>query len=384
MLPELTARYRRNLFDSVIPFWMNHSLDPVHGGQFHCLARDGHVYDTRKYVWMQGRAVWMFSKLYNEVEPRPEWRAAAESILRFLDAHATGDEHRTYFSLTADGRPVFLQRKPYSAFFHLLACTEFSKIASNGHHVDHAKVLYHRILQWMDQPDLLGRHALPGQTPMRALADVYVKAFMALELRAVDPDPAYDTLLRQCLREAREHWLPSHRTLLENKAAHLDSPDARLLCPGSALEVSWLMWHVLEALSIEDPEYEQFLLDVIEGSLQTGWDAEHGGLFYFLDAAGEPPLQLEANMKLWWPHTEAIYALILAYTKTRDHKWLHWLERVDRYTFATFVDWNHGEWFGYCDRYGKPALELKGGPYKGFFHVPRCLLFSLQRLGALK
>ena len=88
-------------------------------------------------------------------------------------------------------------------------------------------------------------------------------------------------------------------------------------------------------------------------------------------------------MKLWWPHTEAIYALVLAYTKTGDAKWLRWLERVDAYTFRTFVDWEHGEWFGYCDRYGKPALELKGGPYKGFFHVPRCLLFSLQRLGGL-
>ncbi|MBL8176370.1 MAG: AGE family epimerase/isomerase [Bryobacterales bacterium] len=383
MLHELAARYRSNLFDSVIPFWMNHSLDRVHGGQFHCLARDGHVFDTRKYVWMQGRAVWMFSRLYNRVEPRPEWRDAAALILRFLDAHATAPDGTTYFSLSEAGLPAFQQRKPYAAFFHLLALAEYSRTDPGAGHLPRARQLYHRVLHWMNNPSSLGRPALPGQPPMRALADVYVKAFMALELRAVDPDPCYDDLLRQCLSEAREHWLPSRRTLVENKAERLDSPDARLLCPGSALEVAWLMWHVLEALQSQDSGYERFLLDVIEGSLEAGWDREHGGLFYFLDAAGEPPLQLEANMKLWWPHTEAIYALILAYSKTRDEKWLRWLERVDSYSFSTFVDWEHGEWFGYCDRYGNTALDLKGGPYKGFFHVPRCLLFSLQRLGEI-
>ncbi|MFN7934959.1 MAG: AGE family epimerase/isomerase [Bryobacteraceae bacterium] len=384
MLQELKERYRRNLYESVIPFWMRHSLDRVHGGQYHCLNRQGGVFDPRKYVWMQGRAVWMFSRLYNEVEQREEWLDAAGLILRFLDSHATDDEGRSYFSLTADGLPVFQQRKPYAAFFHLLALTEYSKTGVQGDYVARARELYGRIERWMQDGSLLGRPALAGQMPMRALADVYVKAFMALELRAVDPDPAYDVALRQCLREAREHWLPSHRTLVENKAASMEWPDARLLCPGSALEVAWLMWHVLEALSLKDEEYERFLLEVIEGSLETGWDKEHGGLYYFMDARGQPCLQLEANMKLWWPHTEAIYALILAYSKTRDAKWLQWLERVDRYTFATFVDWEHGEWFGYCDRYGKPALELKGGPYKGFFHVPRCLLFSLQRLESMR
>ena len=61
-------RYRRDLRESVIPFWLNHSLDREHGGYFTCLDRDGTVYDTKKYVWLQGRAVWMFSRLYNEID----------------------------------------------------------------------------------------------------------------------------------------------------------------------------------------------------------------------------------------------------------------------------------------------------------------------------
>ena len=99
-----------------------------------------------------------------------------------------------------------------------------------------------------------------------------------------------------------------------------------------------------------------------------------------MDVEQKPMLQLEAPMKLWWPHTEAIYALILAYTETRDPKWLKWLERVDAYAFQHFSDPEHGEWFGYCDRSGKLTHTLKGNNYKGAFHVPRFLLFSLQAI----
>jgi N-acylglucosamine 2-epimerase len=87
-------------------------------------------------------------------------------------------------------------------------------------------------------------------------------------------------------------------------------------------------------------------------------------------------------MKLWWPHTEAIYALVLAHTLTGEERWLRWLDRVDAYSFARFVDPKHGEWYGYLDRRGEVALPVKGGSYKGFFHVPRALLFSVQRIEA--
>lgn len=391
-LSELTARYRRNLLESVVPFWERHSLDPAYGGQLHCLTRQGTVFDTRKYVWMQGRAVWMFSRLYNTVEQRPQWLEAARSIVTFLRMHARDADGRCHFSLTRDGRPVFQQRKPYAAFFLVLALVEYAKTgaAAEGF-VEEAVALARDVNRWIDDAALLGRPALAGAAPVRQLADIMVRASLALELLAVEDDPRHAAVLRRSLEEVKEHWLADKRTLLENLplgSAHFaESPDTRLLCPGSAIEVAWFLLHAVELLEERYGESHSstaaFLYDVIEGSLEAGWDVEYGGLFYFMDAEGHPPLQLEANMKLWWPHTEAIYALALAYSRTGERKWLRWLERVDAYTFRTFVDWEFGEWFGYCDRQGTPTHQLKGGPYKGFFHVPRCLLFTLQRLGGI-
>ena len=64
---KLAEQYKHELLEQVIPFWMNHSIDTQFGGFLHCLERDGSVFDTDKFVWMQGREVWMLSKLYNTV-----------------------------------------------------------------------------------------------------------------------------------------------------------------------------------------------------------------------------------------------------------------------------------------------------------------------------
>ncbi len=119
-LAPYATRFRADLLDSVIPFWLRHSLDREHGGYFTGLDRDGTVYDTRKYVWLQGRAIWMFSRLYNQLEPRPEFLDAAKLGVGFLRSYARDELGRFFFSLTREGRPYFFQRKPYGAVFAML------------------------------------------------------------------------------------------------------------------------------------------------------------------------------------------------------------------------------------------------------------------------
>ncbi|MDY2859352.1 MAG: AGE family epimerase/isomerase, partial [Candidatus Cryptobacteroides sp.] len=74
---QLAERYRSELLDNVLPFWLDKSQDKEFGGYFSCLNRDGSVYDTDKFIWLQGREVWMFAMLYNSLEKRQEWLDAA-------------------------------------------------------------------------------------------------------------------------------------------------------------------------------------------------------------------------------------------------------------------------------------------------------------------
>ena len=103
---------------------------------------------------------------------------------------------------------------------------------------------------------------------------------------------------------------------------------------------------------------------------------------YMMDVEGMPLLDatVTSDGKLWSPHTEALIALTMAFTRTKDVKWLDWLEKVHKYSYDTFVDVRinestvRGEWFGYALRSGKLSRTSKGGNYKGCFHVPRALL----------
>ena len=74
---QIASRYEKELRENCLPFWLEHSQDREFGGYFSCLDRDGGVYDTDKFVWLQGREVWMFAMLYNNVEKNPEWLACA-------------------------------------------------------------------------------------------------------------------------------------------------------------------------------------------------------------------------------------------------------------------------------------------------------------------
>jgi N-acylglucosamine 2-epimerase len=209
-----------------------------------------------------------------------------------------------------------------------------------------------------------------------------VVASMAMELAAVSADPRYGEIMNECLAAAFLHYDPERRILMETVAVDGSSltstPEGRLFCPGSSLEVAWFLLHLLERFP--DEKRQRRVLEVIEGSLEFGWDREYGGLYYFMDVENKPTLQLESSMKLWWPHTEGLYAVLLAHSITGEDKWLTWLERLDAYAYRHFADAEYGEWFAYCDRQGNLTHSLKGNNYKGSFHVPRFLLLSIQLL----
>lgn len=387
VIPQLlpyARKFRRELNESVIPFWLEHSPDWKCGGYFSCLDRDGTVYDDKKYMWLQGRFVWMYSRLYNEWERKPAYLKAAKLGADFIRSHGRDAKGRVFFSLDREGRPYFFQRKPYAATFVSMGLLEYSIATGDKACRREAADLFWRIKSWIENPSLIERPVLAGQVPMSGLANAMVLACMAIEFAKVDPDPRYRKFLKDCIPAILRHYEPKRRILLENVA--LDGrdlmrwPEGRFFNPGHSIEVAWFLLHLLEFHP--DDRAKRVALDVLEGSLQFGWDRQYGGLLYFMDVENRPTLPLESSMKLWWPHTEAMYALVYAALLTGERRWLTWLDKVVDYCWAHFVDRKRGHWFGYCDRRGDLTHTCKGNNYKGFFHTPRALMMCTQIIEA--
>jgi N-acylglucosamine 2-epimerase len=144
-----------------------------------------------------------------------------------------------------------------------------------------------------------------------------------------------------------------------------------MIMPGHSLESMWFLMDI--AVKQNDQELIRKAVDISLNLIEYGWDRQYGGIFYVLDIKGHPPQQLEWDQKLWWVHLEALVAMLKGYYLTGDERCLVWFEKIHDYTWSHFPDKGGAEWFGYLNRQGEVLLPLKGGKWKGCFHVPRCL-----------
>jgi N-acylglucosamine 2-epimerase len=164
-------------------------------------------------------------------------------------------------------------------------------------------------------------------------------------------------------------------------SSHVDCFDGRLINPGHGIEAMWFIMNI--ACRRNDIKLINQAVDVVLNILNFGWDNEYGGIYYFLDAEGYPPQQLEWNQKLWWVHLETLVALLMGYRLTKREECWQWYQKVHDYAWQHFADPEYGEWFGYLDRRGEVLLNLKGGKWKGCFHVPRALYLCWQQFESL-
>ena len=161
-----------------------------------------------------------------------------------------------------------------------------------------------------------------------------------------------------------------------------DSFEGRLLNPGHSLEAMWFVMDLAKKRSGDNSIIDRAVNITID-TLNYSWDKEYGGIFYFLDVKGYPLQQLEWDQKLWWVHVETIITLLKGFLFTGDERCWKWFEKVHDYTWNHFPDRTYGEWYGYLNRAGEVLLPLKGGKWKGCFHVPRGLYQAWQTLEAI-
>ncbi len=381
-IQSLATLYRDDLLENVVPFWQKNAPDRDQGGFVFQLDRDGSVYGTDKPVWIQGRYTWLNARLYNTVERRPEWLELARHGADFLQKHCFDTDGRMFFTVTRDGRPLRKRRYIFSEVFATIAFAELAKATADEALARKALDLFKLIHRYLTTPGLLEPKTIPETLQTKGLAVPMILLGTIQILRQVTDDPILKQVADQSLFEIENHFVkPEFEAVLETVGPNgefIDSPEGRSINPGHAIEAAWFILE--ESRYRNDPKLQPLALKMIDWSLKTGWDDTFGGIYYFRDLHDKPCPQYEHDMKLWWPHNEAIYATLLAHHLTGDDKYARWHRKIHDWSYGHFPDPDHGEWFGYLHRDGTVANRLKGNLWKGPFHLPRMLLYSWKLL----
>eukprot|EP01147_Barroeca_monosierra_P007457 gene7457-535_t len=404
---ELAVELEKQL-ENVVQFWLTHTIDHNNGGFYNNVDRDGTIYDTTKNTWLQGRQVWMLARLYNDRTEyqKPEILEACRIGMDFLRKHACTDDGRVFFSLTEDGKPIKLQRKIFSECFYVMALSEFSLAINNTDSAETEKCfqeacsMFENICRFVKNPSLIGKENFSGQLPSRQLNVPMILLNVICELRRAPgaTKHLYEDIANTCVNDILFHVHIDKKAVLETVGMNgefIDSMEGRVMNPGHAIEAGWFLLEFTKQYQPENNYLKTIALNMMAWSFDAGWDPVNGGLFYFLDFSGYSPPALEWDMKLWWVHNEAMVGMLLAYEETKDGIWWKQFSKVADWALSRFPDTKEnalkvemphaasdrrdslnapsGEWFGYLARDGTVTHRCIGAPYKGFFHVPRCL-----------
>lgn len=379
---QLAKQYKSELLDKVVPFWLEKSQDLEHGGYFTCLERNGDVFDTDKFVWLQGREVWMFATLYNKVEKRQEWLDCAIQGAEFLKKHGHDGNLNWYFALDREGNPLV---EPYNIFSYTFAVIAFGQLSiatGNQEYADIAKRTFDIVLSKVDNPKGKWNKAAPGARSLKSFALPMILCNVALEIEPLLDADFMEKTINTCIHEVMGvFYRPELGLIVEHLSTEgelVDCFDGRLLNPGHAIEAMWFIMDLGKRLGKQD--LIEKAVQIALNEAEYGWDKKHGGIFYFMDRLGRPCQQLEWDQKLWWVHIETLITMLKGYQLTGNAKCLEWFERVHDYVWTHFTDKEYPEWFGYLNRQGEVLLSLKGGKWKGCFHVPRGLFQCWQIL----
>ncbi|HET8986654.1 MAG TPA: AGE family epimerase/isomerase [Trueperaceae bacterium] len=416
---DLAEFYREHLEEVILPFWLETTLDEERGGLFNCVDNvTGKRVSDDKFVWSQARWAWTAAHAARMAErglldvDGDRLRRHAKLTADFLLEHAflpaedgTAGRGNVVYLLTASGeKREFLPGMGHDISFFAdcfvtLALTGVARATGESSYLEEALGVY-RSVRGRLATGSVRSEPYPLPTGARAHAWPMIMLNVAQELeRALKAaaDPRASILAAEALADmdsvlddfVRPDDLVAEVLVPGEKSSLL----ARHVTPGHAIES---MWFVMEqALAHGRHDAVAKAKTVIAASYRAGWDAVHGGLFRYVipgqdgpRPGGTPAGPFETLItdtwdgKIWWPHSETLYATLLAAEATGDVAMRALHDQMFGYTFATFPnpDRSVGEWIHIRDRQGGPLPKVMGLPVKDPYHVTRNLLLVVELL----
>ena len=381
---------REHLLCGIMPFWENRCLDRKYGGYLTCFDRQGTLTDDSKYIWFQGRQLYVYSRLYNQIEQNPVWLEHAKWGYDFLVKYAYAGKGRWHFKLDRAENPLVTTTSIYSDYHVAQGLAEY--MLAIGMKDEKGMQLLRETY------DALERNTMDPEfrdiyentwSPVFIWNDMYLTTLNTACIATPVLGVGYtENLINECCSKimdwfARDEYSLVFEAITRDNKVLLEG-EGRFINPGHSFESAWFL---LEAGKITgNKRTREKSFSIIDWIYSLARDQVNGGIYSYLDAEGKTPEPLdwhkETNSlwddKVWWVNSEALSAFAMAWSQSSDTKYLEMFEKQWDFCKTKFYDPEYGEWYERLHADGSIKVSDKGTPWKCAYHLARSLVMAIK------
>jgi mannobiose 2-epimerase len=414
-LAATAAELERQLWDGIVPFWIDRAVDRVHGG--YVTGYDDHgAADRRcadKYIVTQTRMIWGFAALAKLRPDDGRFRAACEQGIEFfVDRFWDGKHGGWRWRVARDGKPVDDAKLTYGQAFAVYALADAYMAIGSTKALDYASRTFD-LLQRNAADNLRGGWLENLEADWKPCADGFdggdrksldihmhlMEAFTSLYQATGDTiharrlDETIGVILKHMVNPASgaggnqydldfKPLLPLAINRTWNAERHGETPPAKqdTTSYGHNLELGWLLSRADLALGRPRDHHRDAIEGLVHHALDFGVDWYNGGIFR--DGPHHGPATVRE--KEFWQHAEALPGLLDAFLVTGDERCLDAFNVVWGFATRHMINPDLGEWRVLLSESGEIIDGSLGNPWKAFYHTGRALIESIDRIALIQ
>ena len=344
-LEAIRDQYHKDLFDDYLPFHERFVVDHEYGG-FACTVRpNGERVNWEKRIWFQGRGMWAYSFLYNNLAHEQKYLDFAAGALRMVEQSRPKDPEEFWpVNLKRDGSPDGPpDTNIYSDMFVAEGLAEFSQASGERKYWDQAKEIVLKCVRRYDQPDYFPEI---GQTYLRgssvppfpgARIEGHWMVLIGTTTQMLEMHP--DEQLQQVSDRATDallnhHYNPRFQLINELINHDLSRPTneyEQLVYAGHAIETLWMIMY--EARRRKDPAMFDRAGGMFRRHCEVARDRVYGGLLRDLTNVDQNAWTLDKTL---FVQQEAITGSMCLIEETGDPWAMSFFPELNQYVHAKF------------------------------------------------